>query len=221
MTRLEDIKYNVRNAFDANWSRHRRLIVGAGAVVVTIAALVFGIWATSALRPLHLPTTAKEAVAVMNSPKFDKLDRERRLQYADAAARLLRDVPDDQRREMFHDEDTRRAMMEAMRERMDDAALRLAMGEPLEDVMPDGMPFGRGRPGGPPGGPPRDGARDDAQRPEPTPEQREQWAQRRAQGAQRMMAHFANALQTGNAQRMALRMEMFQRMRQTRENPPH
>jgi len=218
MTNLEDIKYNVRNAIDTNWSRHRRLIVGTGAVVVTVAALAFGIWAMNALMPLHLPKTADEAVAVMNSPKFEHLDRERRAQYADAAARLLRDVPADQRRAMFGDEDARRAMMQAMRERMDDAALRLAMGAKLEDVMPQ-MPFGR-RPGGPPGGP-RDGARnappDDGQRPEPTAEQREQWAQRRAEGAKRMMAHFANALQSGNTQRMALRMEMFQRMRQMRE----
>jgi len=213
MSKIEDAVGSVRSAIDENWSQRRRLVVAVGASVVAVLVLAGGLMLMRAGTPPKLPQTVDQAVAVINSSRYRNLDGDRKRQYAEAASELMRDLPEDQRHELFRDEDARRAMRTAFMERMDDMARRLARGESLQELMGD-MPFGpRGRrPGGGPGGRARgpDANRDGDREGGPDgggPNRAERFAGR-----------IGGMVQSGNAQRNALRMEMMQRMRAERES---
>lgn len=204
-----------RVAIDANWSKGKRRAVAVGVSLAAVAALGAGVWMYLRSLPPAMPTTAEEAIAVMNSAAYKRLDGQRQQQYAAEAARLLIAVPEDQRAALRENPDARRAMREAMEKRMEDLAKRIARGETLE--MPR-MPFGPGGPGGPgapaggspggpagpgrgPGGPGRGGPM--------TNEMRE-----------RITGMIEGRIMTGNAQMTGLIGEMRERMRQQAGGPP-
>ena len=204
-----------RKTIDADWSKQRKTIVGVGAAVLAVSAVTAGAFLMIRAQPPKLPTTAEEAIVVLGSAKYERLDSERKLQYATESARLLRELPPEERREIMRDGENREALRQLMEEMMDDAAKKFARGEELEF---QGFGF-RGPPRGE-----RDGNREGRERPERpegdrenmTEEEREQ---RRAEGRQRMANRFSNALQSGNAQSMGLRGEMFKRMMQSGQMP--
>ncbi len=178
-----------RTPIDAKWSTKTKRIVIAVSVIVAVGAISGGLWAASAFSTPGLPNTAEEALAVMASPKFDRMSSERKSAYAEQAANLLRDLPEDDRRAIFRDEETRDAMRALMQQRMADIARAVARGE-----TPD---FGGFR-----GGPPRDRG----QREEMTDEDR---AERLEEMRTRMREQMNSQFQSGNAQSGALMGEMF------------
>ena len=176
-----------RRPIDSSWSPRKKRAVGVSLGVVALAAIGVGVWVWFSGRPPALPTSAGEAVAVIGSARFDRLDEARKRQYLAEAARLLQGVPEDERRALFEDEATRDALGAIMRNRMDDAARALARGE-------DPPAF-------PGGGPPNLDAL--------PPEMRDMIRARiNEQTAQQIMS--------GNAQSTGLRMEMMQRVRRGR-----
>lgn len=208
-----------RRPIDAGWSKRRKTLVGVAAGAVAVIALGAGVWLLLDRRPPPLPTTMTEAVAVLNSPKFERLSPERRNQYTAEARRLLNELPEEERRAMRGDEDTRDAMRALFQQTFEEVVLRYARGEDMEDVRNDmGLP-GRGmRPGGRPGGDRNGegrnggggegrpgGERGDGERPS------------REDRAARMRSRMANFFQEGNAQLGALRGAMMRQMRQQQE----
>lgn len=147
-----------RRTIDAGWTKRRKIVVGAVSGCLAIAAAAGGLMVWSAMTPPPLPRSAEEAMRVLASDRFDRLDTERRAAYVTEASRLLREVPDDQRRAFFADlpEEHRRGMRVLMEERMDDLARRVARGEAdLSDPETMREMFGgmrRGDGGGRPGG---------------------------------------------------------------------
>lgn len=186
-----------RTPIDAGWSRKKKTIVGASAATIASAALAGGIWWSVAHRPPRLPRTADEAVALLASAKFDRLDEDRQRQYSAEAARLMRALPAEQRRALFQDESKRDAMRRLFQERLDDLARRYARGED--------PPF--------PGGP-RQGRRGDGERRPPfnrkdmSPEDR---AAMRDKMVEQINEQMAQQDKTGNTQDSGLRGEMFKR----------
>ena len=214
----------VRKAIDADWSGKKKAAVAGGASVFAIGALALGVWAFQAARPLSIPETTDQAIAVLSSAKFDRLPSDRKAQITAAARGLLADLPDDQRRELFRDEDNRDAMRTLMEASMEDMSRRYARGEELDEIR-RGMGFGGGRPGGGAGGrrgggpPGSDNPRDNQRTPddELTPEQQQEREQRRADRMAQFQQRIAEAFNAGSAQSAALRGEMFKRMRAERE----
>lgn len=204
-------------SIDASWSKGKKLAVAVLASVGGLAAISFGFWKAWSMTAPGLPTSAAQAVAVINSGRFDNLDEARQEQFFDEAQRLIRAMPDEERRALRDDPGFREAMMRMREQQMDENAKRFARGQELE-----GFGFGPGGPGGR----------------QPTAEERQRWEQMRKEWEDReakmteeerkkrdeerqrrqeemrkqMDQRMANAINTGSAQSMGLRTEMFKRM---------
>lgn len=197
-----------RRPVDADWTKARKLAVGALAVALALSAIGAGGYFLWQNRPVRLPRTAAEAVAVINSGRVERLNEDRQRQYFDEAARLMRDVPEEDRRAMFRDEESREAMREVMMEQMDHSMREIARGNVTFEEWAQQMreqwqnrrpPEGQRRPDG----------EQRAERPEGAPEDgRPSEAERRQQMMSRMEAGFQN----GDGQRMGLMMAFRQRM---------
>ena len=183
-----------RQTIDAKWSPTTRRLVTVGAVVVAVGAITGGVWTASAFSTPGLPATAEEALAVLGSPRFERMSAGRKSAYAEEAGRLLRELPEESRRDMFRDEEQRQAMRALMQQRMGDMARAVARGE-----TPDFRAMFRGA--RPPGDPDRQRRRE-----EMTEEEREA---RRAERRERMRERMNEQFQSGNAQTGALMGEMF------------
>lgn len=196
---LDDaVKAESRRPIDASWSPAKKRGVSAACIVLAAGAVGYGAWAMLDARPPKLPTTANEALVVINSAKFASLDPNRKGQYLEEAMRLVRELPEEQRRDFFQDEKNREAFRKFMEERFDDMARRFARGEELTPM------FGPGA-GGP--RPPR--TEGEQPRTPPTEEER---AQRMEQMRNEMNKRIAQQIQSGNAQSGGLRGEMMKRM---------
>lgn len=202
-----------RKAVDADWSPRRKKITAIAAVVGGVAALGFGGWKAWSMTAPSLPSSARQAVAVINSSRFNNLDEVRKDQYLQEAGRLMREMTPEERRASREDPAFQKAMARIREERMDENAIRIARGQ-----QPEGFGFGGG------------------DRPQPTEEQRKEWdrmrkemeereakmteeekaaerARREAEMRQRIDQQLSSSINTGNAQSMGLRSEMFQKMR--------
>jgi len=209
----------VRKTLDANWSPRKKKVVASLCIGLGSVAVVAGSYFAWTNRPVSLPKTREEAMKVMASDRYKGLDEERKRQYAVVAAELFRDIPREEMRNYFQDESTREVLFQMREQAMDEMILKVARGEPVEDMRmgwrpggfggpggqrPDGQrPEGERREGGPDGGPGAGGG-------EMTDEQRQQ---RRAEMAQRIRDRIGTAVNDGNAQMNGLRSEFMQRMR--------
>ena len=171
---------------------HKRIALGAcaGAAVLFVAG---GVLIATATAAPGLPTDAREAVLVMNSTKFDRLDDDRKAQYREEAWRLFREMSQEQRRAFMQDEETRRAMGEMRESFLDDMLRRIARGEEVQ------LPRFQ-RPQGE--RPPREAM------PELTEDER---AEMRARFQERMVEQLRQQAESGNAQSGGLRQEMMKR----------
>ncbi|MEC9372534.1 MAG: hypothetical protein VYC34_01765 [Planctomycetota bacterium] len=188
-----------RKPIDASWSKRRRVIVGALSAVVAVAALSGAAYAFYMNSAPGLPTTADEALATINSARFDNLSEDRRRQYMAEAGRLFRDMDAEKRRQLFTDEQNREALRAMREEFFDEMARRFARGE---SMFPEGMQRPRReRPEG-----------EEGQRP-PRPEGMEEMTpeQRREAMRNRINEGLNDQISSGNAQSGALRGEMFKR----------
>lgn len=194
------------------WTPRNKKIAVVASIVLGIGGVIFGVWTLMGSLPPRLPQTAGEAIAVMKTSRFDRLDDERKLQYTTEAARLIAALPDEERRAMFQDQESREAMRKVFEEQSAEAAKRLARGEDprkvMESMRPPGMrgPGGAGGPGGPGG--PGGGQRPGGGPPGMNGQMPENMRARIASGINNMLAG-------GNAQASALRGEMFRKMQDT------
>lgn len=206
-----------RKSIDANWTKKQKTAAAVVAGVLAFGAVGAGIWYAVDSLPPALPTSATEALAVMKSAKFDQLDEERKQQYAEEAARLLRELPEEERRELRKDDTNRAAIDKIREEQMDEMIKKLARGETPD--MPFG-PFGGGerRQGGQGGqgggnGQPREGGpggAGDRWRNMSEADRAKAIEERKVRMDQRMAQQF----NSGNAQKTGLRGEFFKTMRQ-------
>lgn len=197
-----------RRPVDADWTKARRLAVGALAVVLALSAVGAGGYFLWQNRPVRLPRSAAEAVAVINSGRVERLNEDRQRQYFDEAARLMRDVPEEDRRAMFRDEESREAMREVMMEQMDHSMREIARGNATFEEWARQM-RSQWQSRRPPDGPRRPDGEQQAQRPEGAPEDgRPSEADRR----QQMLGRMESGFQNGDGQRMGLMMAFRQRM---------
>jgi len=176
-----------RAPIDAGWSRRKKRAVASACMLVALGAIGGGAWLAFAQRPPTMPRSAAKAIEVMGSDRFDRLDEERKRQYASEARRLIRALPEAERDDLW-DEDSqeaRRAMREAW---LDEMARRHARGEEIE-------------------WPPADMPRPDMARwRNMTEAEREAFRKEMRAEAQRRMAE---AVESGNGQSSALRIELL------------
>ena len=190
-----------RRTIDAGWSKKKKTTVGVAAGALTLVAIAGGSWFALTSMPPGLPTDAGTAISVVSSTKFDRLDEQRQRQYLAQAARLVRDLPEEERRVMFDNEDNRDAMRRIGRAQMQEMAREMAR----TDSMPE-MPWmrGGGRPGGRPGG--GEGGRPN--RENMTDEQR---SAMREQMRQRIAESVNRQINAGNARDFGLAGEFWGR----------
>lgn len=216
-----------RKTIDAAWTKQRKTIVGAAVAVLGVGVLGFGAYSYWKNLPPSLPTNVDQAIALISSNKIDTLAPDRQEQYLDAAAELLKDLPDEERRKLFRDDKSREALERIREQQFDEIARKFAKGEDLDwrNMRGPGMgPGGPGREGGPPpggnpdgggagGGGGRDGAGGGGGGRNGGGQNRGNPDARRAMMDQRM----ARSLNSGNAQSVGLRGEMMKRMQQQRQ----
>lgn len=205
-----------RKPVDADWTKARKLAVGALATLLAISALGAGGYFFWQNRPVRLPRTAEEAVAVINAGRVDRLSADRQRQYFAEASRLMQDVPDEQRRELFRDEKSREAMRQVMMEQMDHSMREIARGNTTFEEWAAQMreQWANRRP---PDGERRPEGEQRAQRPEGAPPEGERpdANERRQQMVSQMESRFQN----GDGQRMGLMMAFRQRMGNAMRGP--
>jgi hypothetical protein len=239
-----DLAGAVRRGLGDDWSGKKKTVVAAACVVLALGTVSWGAWWMYHHRVPAMPTTAAQALALLNSRAFRNLDLDRRGVYEEAAMRLLQELPEEERRALMGDEENRRAMRQMRERQMDELARRVARGEQIDPAMM--MPWGPGRgpggPGGGPGGPggPSGGGGGEGGRRGPggggegaPPGGGPGGAPAGAPGGgpggggpgggrggrdgesmrQRIIGRIEQSVQTGNAQRNGLRMEMMQRFR--------
>lgn len=207
-----------RKSFDAAWNKQRKTVAVVALVVMSVGTVSYGAYYAWSNRPPALPTTADQAIALISSNKLDTLPIDRQEQYLEAASDLLKDLPEEQRRELFRNDKNRDALERIREQQFDDMARKFAKGEDPDWMRMRGPGMG---PGGPPGGGPGGGGgngngggdggggdRGKAGRPG-----RGDPDARRAMMDQRM----AKSLNSGNAQSVGLRGEMMKRMQAARQ----
>ena len=199
-----------RKAVDADWTKARKVAVGTIATMLAIGALGAGIYFAWQNRPVSLPKTAEEAVAVINSGRVDRLSADRKRQYYAEASRLMEDVPFEERRELFQDEENRDAMRQVMMEQMDNSMREIARGNVTFEQWAQEMrerwanrrpPEGQQRPEG------ERGERPEGERPDAKERQ------------QQMVSRMESGFQNGDGQRMGLMMAFRQRMGNAMRGP--
>ncbi|MEM1071245.1 MAG: hypothetical protein AAGB48_02660 [Planctomycetota bacterium] len=204
---MDGIEFEKRKPVDADWSKRKRTIVGSLAGMLAMGAIGAGAYYGWQNRPVSLPTTAEQAIETIASGRVDRLSPERQTQYYGEAARLLRDVPREQWRDRFEEED-REAIGQVFRAQFDEGIREIARGNSSPQEMFRNM-WGGQRPGG--GRPGGDGAR---QRNENT-ENAER--ERRGPGSQQFASRLQSAFQNGDAQRSGLMGQFFTMMRAQRD----
>ncbi len=177
-----------------------KMVVGTACVVVSAGAIAGGLWLRASQAPLAMPVSVDEALAGIESDAYAKADPQRRRQYATEAAKLMRDLSEEERRELWEqardDEALREAFRKMMQDRWDEMIRERARGGEME--RPDW-----GRRGG------------DRQRPDPdemTDEQRERMEQMRERMRERIAEQLRETWDSGDAQSSGLRQEFFKNM---------
>lgn len=141
-----------------DWTQKQRKIAAIAGCCMCFGLLAAAVWFAMWMQPPGLPTTADEAIKVMNSSKFERLDEQRKDEYTEAAMALFANLPPDQRRDLFRNEESREQMRKAFERQMEEGLRKWAKGDQQSPFS--GMPWGG--PGGPGGGGPRpDGERGD------------------------------------------------------------
>lgn len=203
-----------RKAVDADWSKARKIAVGSFASMLALGAIGAGAYFMWQNRPVSLPKTADEAIAVINSGRIERLPVDRQRQYYAEASRLMEDIPWEERREYFREENNRDAMREVMMAQMDNSMREIARGNmTIDDWRTQMMERfrNRSRPEGERGQRGENGQRPDGERPE-RPEGEEGERPSRAERQQAMTNRVEGMFQNGDGQRMGLMMAFRQKM---------
>jgi hypothetical protein len=204
--------------FDFN--KNKKLWV-AVLVLVGAGTLSGGVYYTWLITPPGPPKTAQEAMKTIGSARFDRMPDYRKQEYMEQAGKLFREMPDDQRRKLWHDGEGNPQVhkaMETMRENFMDQRLnefakatpedRIKMLDQMIDMQEKMRKMGRGPWGGPPGGGQGAGAGQGGDH-------------HRGGGPGhhdpgRMRERIKRMAEQGNPQRAGLRMEFFKAMQERR-----
>lgn len=180
----------------------RTLLLSLVGLTLAIGVLLGGWLLQRALSPPGLPRTAEEALRVVGSDRFERLDHERRSQYLAESVRLLARLPDGEKGRMYEDERYKSLFDDLELAMLDDAARSYARGDDPKkmwsDLKKDGDPPPRkkGEPGRGSSGAKGDAAKgsssDDA--------------------LERKIEYFTVGIQSGNPQSIGLQIEMYKRM---------
>ncbi|MHC4977232.1 MAG: hypothetical protein ACYTF7_11615 [Planctomycetota bacterium] len=173
-------------------TKRKQLLIGGGALGVTLLATATVLWAMQPRVP-DFPETPEDAIAAVQSSGFDMLDGDRKMQYYEQLRMLTRQLDGDERRALMEQlsEEERRQMREDI---MDELAKRFARGEEMPDMRGSRPPRGDG-------------------------ERRQQWEEmtdeERAEARRERMEQMANEISesfsSGNAQSNGLQQEMRKR----------
>lgn len=137
------MKANSVSLDSIEWTPKRKKIAAVALCLVSFCGLGLGAWVMIRMQPPTLPQTAEEAMAVMKSAKFDRLDPSQKEEYENEANKLMANLPWEQRRELFKED--RETMEKLMERNFEEMAKKFARGEQPE--FPFGGPRGD-RPGG-------------------------------------------------------------------------
>ena len=105
-----------RQTIDASWSTKKKALVAGLSLAATAGAVLGGLSLWTLNSPPPRPTTAAEAVAFIQSGRYERLDTDRRRGYARDAANLLRDLTDEDREAILADEDLREKLGDVRRD---------------------------------------------------------------------------------------------------------
>ena len=193
-----------RQTIDASWSTKKKALVAGLSLAATAGAVLGGLSLWTLNSPPPRPTTAAEAVAFIQSGRYERLDTDRRRGYARDAANLLRDLTDEEREAILADEDLREKLGDVRRDIWDDMVLRWAQGEELNNPFRGMRPRGGNRTDG--NGAGGNGEGEERQRPD--------------MNAVRDMirGRLSEQAASGNAQMSGLRSEMMMQRRATSGN---
>ena len=205
---LEGIEFEKRKAVDADWSNAKRIAVGSLAAMLTIAAVGAGGWFAWQHRPVSFPETTEQALAMGKSGRIERLPVERQRQWYAEAAPLLVEVPRDEWRTSF-DEDDRAAAREIMRAQFGESIREVARGNQSPRDMFANMMRGR-RPN-------NDGNEGERRAEGGDREGGEEGRPSRADRQANMRDRLSQAFQNGDAQQPGLMGEFFTMMRAQRE----
>ena len=184
-----------RRPIDADWSKKKKSAVTGATVGIAALALALGTWFFIQSRPPSMPETVEDVVRVIETGKFSKLDEGRQRSYATEAARLMSEMPREEARALWENEENREALRDMMRVSFDENIREWAKTGEMQN------PFGR-RPRN------NDGDNDENNRPRPprdengeemTPEQRMEAMRERIANAVREQIGSGNA-QSGGLQ---------------------
>jgi len=182
--------------------------------VLGVAALVGGGYIAWNMRPVSMPETAEEAVAVINSARFGYLPDYRQEEYMERTRRLVRETEDaDQRRALREaiggSEQARDAMMRMWQQRMIDQALAMAAmsdAEKQAHLQEQAQQWQRRRSN-------NDQNQQRTERPQRPERSEAEQAERRERMRNRMEDHF----QSGNPQMGGIMGEWWRQRREARE----
>lgn len=221
-SRMRAINISWDSLYSMEWTPKRKKAAAIGFCLFSLCGLGAGAWAMMWMQPPGLPKTAEEALAVMKSAKFERLDEVQKGEYADEANKLMANMPWEERRELFkNDRETADILMER---NMEEMARKFARGEQPEfpfgpraprgdrpqGERPEGGPRpDGGGPGGPGGGGPGGGGAGG-------PGRGGDQSARRDNAERRM----AERVSKGNPQSNGLLGQMRQAMQQARQNIP-
>jgi hypothetical protein len=177
-----------------------KMLVGTACVVVSAGAIAGGLWLRASQAPLAMPANVDEALAGLESDAYAKMDPQRRRQYAVEAGKLMRELPEDERRRLWEqmrdDEEMREAMQQARQDMFDEMIREQARSGGME--RPD---WGR-----------RGGDRPRFDPDEMTDEQRERMEEMRERMRERIANQLKDTWDSGDAQSSGLRQEFFKNM---------
>lgn len=182
----------------------RKKIIVAVTLLIAVGVLVSGIYAAWLMTPPDMPTTPEEGLALLTSPRFERLPEYRQKEYVSAIRAQLEELPREERHALIEqlrtDDETRDALREIHREEMMDRMRRFAKATPEEreeilDEAAEEMRRWRA---------PRPERSDDAQR------GGGESGRRRGRG--RMREHIEDRVEHGNPQNIGLMREFWQAM---------
>lgn len=113
----------------------RKVAVGvlAGASAAVLASGIYYWWLNT---PPTLPTTMEDGLSTIGTARYENMPEERKQQYLQHTAELMRDLPDHQRHEIYQrfrvDEKARHAMRQVRESQRLDVFRRIAKADPAE-----------------------------------------------------------------------------------------
>ncbi|MEL7483662.1 MAG: hypothetical protein AAFN41_04835 [Planctomycetota bacterium] len=205
---LEGIEFEKRKTVDADWSKAKRIAVGSVATLLAVAAIGAGGWFAWQHRPVSFPESTEQALAMVKSGRIERLPADRQRQWYAEAAPLLAEVPREEWRTSF-DEDDRQAAREIMRAQFGESIREVARGNQSPQEMFANMMRGR-RPN-------TDGNDGERRAEGGNREGGEGDRPSRADRQANMRDRLGQAFQNGDAQQTGLMGEFFTMMRAQRE----